>query len=424
MKVLMVDDQRAILESMNRGIHWENLGIDEVLMAGSAAEAKLILVNFPVDIVLCDIEMPGEDGLSLLEWLNARKKEVCFIFLTSHADFAYARRAIELGGFDYVLQPVKYAEVEEVLLRAAKHVARSRSIERMQKTQKNLVKQRDIFLTAMVTKIRQRDYGAAEKSFDQLAELLGLKKEELTAYAAVSFTRKKRRGPDTWDSELKLFLCRNILEELLGGQIRVCVSCDRDSVYHILVLTQRGQLDDEGWRRALERFCHFLDASMENPVCVYTGDGISDFSDGLPGELLSAFGMDYGTDDPQLSGVQWRQAAGEPPGDEENDARMQKVLDYIHVHIHQNISRAEAAAQIYVSEEYFSRIFKAHTGLSFKEYVLKEKMRTAMHLLANTGLSVGLVASKVGFDNFSHFSKTFKKYTDRTPQEYRKEHGR
>ena len=48
-------------------------------------------------------------------------------------------------------------------------------------------------------------------------------------------------------------------------------------------------------------------------------------------------------------------------------------------------------------------------------------MKAAKKLLAETHLSVSIVASKVGYDNFSHFSKMFKKMTEVTPQEYRKD---
>lgn len=49
-------------------------------------------------------------------------------------------------------------------------------------------------------------------------------------------------------------------------------------------------------------------------------------------------------------------------------------------------------------------------------------MNMARTLLERSNLSISIVASKVGYDNFSHFSKMFKKLTDMTPQEYRKEH--
>ena len=75
-----------------------------------------------------------------------------------------------------------------------------------------------------------------------------------------------------------------------------------------------------------------------------------------------------------------------------------------------------------LSEEYFSRVFKSYTGWTFKDFVLKEKMKLAGQLLSNSVLPVGVIASKLGFDNFSHFSQVFKKISGCTPQEYRKRH--
>ena len=66
-------------------------------------------------------------------------------------------------------------------------------------------------------------------------------------------------------------------------------------------------------------------------------------------------------------------------------------------------------------------MFKQQTGETFKDYVLLEKMNMAKTLLEHSRLSISIVASKVGYDNFSHFSRMFKKITDMTPQEYRKE---
>ena len=94
-------------------------------------------------------------------------------------------------------------------------------------------------------------------------------------------------------------------------------------------------------------------------------------------------------------------------------------MQYVKSHVYENISRADAAGMVFLNEEYFSKLFKAETGMTFKDYVLIEKMKMAGTLLKNTNFSVGVIASKVGFDNFSHFSRTFQKVTDYTPQEYR-----
>ena len=73
MKLLIVDDQPSVSEGLKKGIAWEELQIDEVFAAYNALEAREILNSRPIDIMLCDIEMPVENGLQLLAWVKEKK---------------------------------------------------------------------------------------------------------------------------------------------------------------------------------------------------------------------------------------------------------------------------------------------------------------------------------------------------------------
>ena len=79
------------------------------------------------------------------------------------------------------------------------------------------------------------------------------------------------------------------------------------------------------------------------------------------------------------------------------------------------------AEYLHLNEEYFSRLFKKYTGETFKDYDMRMRIETAGRLLEQTKFSVSIIASKVGYDNFSYFSKLFKAYTGKTPQEYRRD---
>ena len=72
MTVLLVDDQIHILSGLISGLDWNALGVTSILTAESARKAREILEREPVDILLCDIEMPRENGLSLLRWARAQ----------------------------------------------------------------------------------------------------------------------------------------------------------------------------------------------------------------------------------------------------------------------------------------------------------------------------------------------------------------
>ncbi len=118
MTVLIVDDQPDVVRGEEQGVNWKKLGIDTILTAYSVPEAEKLLLSQQVDILLCDIEMPPRSGLELLEKIREEKLRTRCIFLSAHAEFTYAQEAVRLGGFDYILQPAPYRDIEQAVLRA------------------------------------------------------------------------------------------------------------------------------------------------------------------------------------------------------------------------------------------------------------------------------------------------------------------
>ncbi|MBQ7839418.1 MAG: response regulator [Lachnospiraceae bacterium] len=122
MTVLIVDDLQVVISGIYFGVRWDKIGIDCVHTAMSAQEAKNIFEHHPVDILLCDIDMPGENGLSLFSWVKEQGYDTECIFLTSHDNFIYVKQAFLLGGFDYILQPARYEDIEQAILKIRAHI--------------------------------------------------------------------------------------------------------------------------------------------------------------------------------------------------------------------------------------------------------------------------------------------------------------
>lgn len=118
MNLLIVNDERLTTKLIKEKTDWTSLGIPNVLCAYSAQEAQEIFESEPVDILLCDIEMPGEDGIQLIRWVKEQNLDCECIFLTCHADFKYAHEAIKLGITDYVLLPARNEEIRKSVERA------------------------------------------------------------------------------------------------------------------------------------------------------------------------------------------------------------------------------------------------------------------------------------------------------------------
>jgi two-component system, response regulator YesN len=113
--LLIVDDEKFAVKGLSAGIEWAELGIDTIYESYDFDQAQEILLNNPVDIAILDIEMPGKSGMELAEWLKDNYPQTEVLFLTGHASFAYAQQAVQLGGFRYLLKPVNYDELREII---------------------------------------------------------------------------------------------------------------------------------------------------------------------------------------------------------------------------------------------------------------------------------------------------------------------
>jgi len=109
-ELLLVDDESYVTESLARTIPWTEMGIRAVHQAASGAEALQILEQHAIDIIVTDISMPGMTGLQLIEEAGERWPNIRSILLTGYSDFHYAKKAIQLQAFDYILKPVSDEE--------------------------------------------------------------------------------------------------------------------------------------------------------------------------------------------------------------------------------------------------------------------------------------------------------------------------
>ncbi|OMF48993.1 response regulator transcription factor [Paenibacillus peoriae] len=105
-QILLVDDESYVTESLAATIPWETLGIERVHQAASALAAVDVLEAYDIDILVTDIRMPGMTGLELIVEVNERWPHIRSLLLTGYADFEYAKKALQLKAFDYILKPV------------------------------------------------------------------------------------------------------------------------------------------------------------------------------------------------------------------------------------------------------------------------------------------------------------------------------
>ena len=108
----------------------------------------------------------------------------------------------------------------------------------------------------------------------------------------------------------------------------------------------------------------------------------------------------------------------------QNSKLVTDVIRYIRHHLSEPIRTENIARELYISRPYLSSRFREETGETLTDFILKEKTEEAKRLLRYTDKTAVSIGSYLGFSSQSHFSRVFKKYTSKTPAEYREKYIR
>ena len=96
-----------------------------------------------------------------------------------------------------------------------------------------------------------------------------------------------------------------------------------------------------------------------------------------------------------------------------------RIANHLHKYYMNRIDYEELGREFHMSPIYLNRIFRKYIKTSIHEYLLNYRISVAMDMLRSSNASVKEIASAVGFNDFPHFSKTFKRITGCSPKDDR-----
>lgn len=118
-----------------------------------------------------------------------------------------------------------------------------------------------------------------------------------------------------------------------------------------------------------------------------------------------------------------KKLGGRQKGQEEKrevtNLMVQKAMDYVALNYSEKISLKTIAAELYLSPNYLSELFKRHTGQNISEYITEYRLEKARRYLQQPEYKIADVSELVGFGDARYFSSMFKKQYGMTPIEYR-----
>jgi two-component system response regulator AtoC len=113
-RFLIVDDEEHIREILKATLAPLAIGVHE---AGSAEEALDLVREENLDMVICDIQMPGMDGLEFLAKVKAEQPSVKFLMITAHGTMDTAVKALRYGASDFLTKPFENETVRQIARR-------------------------------------------------------------------------------------------------------------------------------------------------------------------------------------------------------------------------------------------------------------------------------------------------------------------
>jgi two-component system response regulator YesN len=518
-----VDDDAYVLEALRKTLDWKTMGIDNVYTAPSVNRAKKIIEDIPIQIVICDIEMPKENGFGLLKWIREKNYIIKEILLTSYAEFKYATEAIKYGCYAYALKPIDYGQLEELILGAVQEEKRALSLVNHEKYYEywttSIKMRKEQFFHELLINHREPDLEGYDLKYCQeqlflpviircdlsksisgndngkgmfewtlhnliteafttdktLAEaVIKLKKDEFLVLLQIDDSLKDMELIEGLSetllrkTEKKLEIACGVtiggisaLERLAGEVSDFFSIMDSRLVEYGVVIVLKNYRkqpmnvilpDFRLWQNFLKsgqyesvkmEIAKYLDRQNEGNNL--DKDILKKFVTGVIHILMNilnesgihsdVFGEALFNTDQINHSIRNVDNAKTDLGQmidtimnmiksPDNDKSIiQTVKEYIDYNLDKELTREALAERVYLNQDYLARIFKKETGESVVNYITGKRITIAKEYLEKTNESVNSVAIKVGYDNFSYFTKIFKERVGMTPKDYRSIYG-
>ncbi|MFS0725488.1 response regulator [Paenibacillus sp. 1P07SE] len=106
---------------------------------------------------------------------------------------------------------------------------------------------------------------------------------------------------------------------------------------------------------------------------------------------------------------------------ETHHAEINKALHYVRENIGEQISAKQLAEMLHMNANYFSQLFKEQMGISFSDYVTRQRLQLAKRLLLTTSMSVQGIAEQAGYQSDRYFIRVFRAHEQLSPAQFRKQ---
>jgi len=135
-ELLVVDDQQAQLQSLQQLLHIS--GYTNVMLASDGDEAIRKLRNNTSQLILLDLQMPGTNGLNVLEFHQQAGLDAEIIIISGETSFAWVKEAMRLGAHDFIRKPYKTEELLTAIVKALDQFQEKQKLKQVQQNNNHM----------------------------------------------------------------------------------------------------------------------------------------------------------------------------------------------------------------------------------------------------------------------------------------------
>ncbi len=238
LKIMIVDDEFYFREAIKISLPWNELGFEICGEAKNGRDALEKVEAYKPEIIIVDINMPIMDGLEFVQHLREKNNDIKIIILTGHSEFNYARQAVKLEVFNYLLKPVDEEELKKTLLDLKniieKEVIIKTEMDRLkQQVRESIPLLKDKFLNELLRgNLSKKDSGTIKRM-----EYLKVNSSS-DYYLAVTIELDTDDEWDDDDKQLWKFAVSNIADEILSEKYEFDRCYDNDDRICIIIGTK------------------------------------------------------------------------------------------------------------------------------------------------------------------------------------------